>query len=401
MTSIETAPDSPSVSSDGIQNLINWLMILLLGSVPLSFLAHFLDWGATPIFVLSALSLIPLAKFMGGATEALAVAAGPTIGGLMNATFGNAAELIIALIALRSGLVEVVKASITGSIISNLLLVAGLAMLLGGLKFKEQIFQPVVARVNASSMNLAVVALLLPTVVATSAPSLGEITIKELSTAVAIILIVVYGLTLLFSLRTHSYLYAIHEGEDTAQTEGSDDVSVSGEPTEAQSTKPWLALLTLVGIAVLVAVESEFLVGQLENVLEELPITELFLGVIILPIIGNAAEHATAVTVAIKDKMELSLAVAIGSTLQIALFVGPILVLVGDLIHQPMDFQFGLVELVAVGVSVLLANSVSSDGRSNWLEGLLLIATYAILALAFFFLPAGAGMGIDPQNLAQ
>ena len=392
MASIDTAAENRSTSPDGIQKILDWLMIILLGSVPLSFLAEFLDWGATPIFVFAALSLIPLAKFMGGATEELAVLAGPTIGGLMNATFGNTAELIIALIALRSGLVEVVKASITGSMISNLLLVAGLAMLLGGLKFKEQTFQPVVARVNASAMNLAVVALLLPTVVATTAPNLDEITIKQLSTAVAIVLMVVYGLTLVFSLRTHSYLYAIGEQE---KEKGAAEIT---EETETEQPNLWLALGLLVGIAVLVAVESELLVGQLENVLEQLPITELFLGVIILPIIGNAAEHATAVTVAIKDKMELSLAVAIGSTLQIALFVGPVLVLVGDLIRQPMDFQFGLVELVAVGVSVLLVNSVSSDGRSNWLEGLLLLATYAILALAFFYLPAEVGMGV---GLAQ
>ncbi len=398
MASIDTSTEQPSASPDGIQRLINGLMIVLLGSVPLSFLAEFLDWGPTPIFAFAALSLLPLAKFMGEATEELAVLAGPTIGGLMNATFGNAAELIIGLIALRSGLVEVVKASIAGSMISNLLLVAGLAMLLGGLKFKEQIFQPVVARVNASAMNLAVVALLLPTVVATTAPSLDEITIKQLSTAVAIVLMVVYGLTLVFSLKTHSYLYAI--GEQEKEKEAA-EVMEETEAAEAERPNLWMALGLLVGIATLVALESELLVGQLETVLEELPITELFLGVILLPLIGNAAEHATAVTVAIKDKMELSLAVAIGSTLQIALFVGPVLVLVGDLIHQPMDFQFGLVELVAVGVSVLLMNSVSSDGRSNWLEGLLLLATYAILALAFFYLPAGMGMGVDPQNLVQ
>ncbi len=302
MASIDTATEQPVSSSNGIQRAIDIVMFILLGSVPLSFLAEWLDWGAKPIFLFSALSLIPLAKFMGGATEELAVLAGPTIGGLMNATFGNAAELIIALIALRSGLVAVVKASITGSIISNLLLVAGLAMFLGGLKFKEQIFQPVVARVNASAMNLAVVALLLPTVVAASAPSLGEIAIKQLSTAVAIVLIGVYGLTLLFSLKTHSYLYAVAEQE---LSEGESGAVSAGDRQETQEEKPnlWLALGLLVGIAVLVAVESELLVGQLETVLEELPITELFLGVILLPIIGNAAEHATAVTVAIKDKI--------------------------------------------------------------------------------------------------
>lgn len=395
MTVAETHPETAeSSSTDRIQTIIDWIAIILLAALPFSWAAHFLGWGSTLVFFSSALALLPLAKFMGQVTEEIAGLSGPIVGGLMNATFGNAAELIIALIALQAGLVDVVKATITGSMISNLLLVAGLSMFLGGIKFKEQVFEPVIARVNASAMNLAVVALLLPTVVAMTAPTLGELSIQELSTEVAVVLIIVYLLTLVFSLKTHSYLYTVREAIEEEIT----TMPIPAEVSPTQGSIPqvlkspqkvglgtWIAIL--MGLAIFVAFESELLVGTLEVSLESLGITPLFLGVILLPIIGNAAEHATAVTVAIKDKMDLSLAVAFGSTLQIALFVAPVLVLVGAVIHQPMDFQFGLVELSAVGVSVLLANSVSSDGRSNWLEGLLLLATYAILGIAFFSLP--------------
>jgi Ca2+:H+ antiporter len=395
MTVAETHPETAeSSSTDRIQTIIDWIAILLLAALPLSWAAHFLGWGSTVVFFSAAVALLPLAKFMGQVTEEIAGLSGPLFGGLMNATFGNAAELIIALIALQAGLVDVVKATITGSMISNLLLVTGLSMFLGGIKYKEQVFEPVIARVNASAMNLAVVALLLPTVVAMTAPTLGELSIQELSTEVAVVLIIVYLLTLVFSLKTHSYLYTVREAIEEEVTSVTVPIEVSGtqgsipqvlKAPQKIGLGAWVAML--MGLAVLVAFESELLVNTLEVSLETLGITPLFLGVILLPIIGNAAEHATAVTVAIKDKMDLSLAVAFGSTLQIALFVAPVLVLIGALIHQPMDFQFGLVELSAVAVSVLLANSVSSDGRSNWLEGLLLLATYAILGIAFFSLP--------------
>lgn len=387
---------SPDRSAAGWQRGLNGLMFLLLAGVPLSWVGHFRGWDPNLVFLCAALAVVALAKFMGQATEEIAALTGPTIGGLINATFGNAAELIIGLVALRAGLVEVVKASITGSIISNLLLVAGLAMFLGGIKFREQSFRPEVARMNASVMNLAVVALILPSVVTYADANLGALSIQELSTAVALVLIGVYGLTLLFSLKTHSYLYALHEAaaaENEAanrlapnpvlQAEGSIP-QVLTAPPEQPGLWPWV--LALLGLTVLVALESELLVSTLEHTLEHWHITSLFMGVILLPIIGNAAEHATAITVAMKDKMDLSFSVSLGSTMQIALFVAPLLVLAGDLLGQPMNFNFGMVELVAIAVSVLLVNSVSSDGRSNWLEGLLLLATYAILGIAFFFL---------------
>lgn len=351
----------------------------LLVFIPISITAHFLQWGALTVFAASAMAIIPLASWMGAATEEIAVVVGPSAGGLLNATFGNATELIIALIALRAGLVEVVKASITGSIIGNLLLVMGLSMLLGGLRFKEQEFQPVVARVNASSMNLAVIAILLPTAIQFSSDrglALNEI--EKLSIGVAVVLIVVYGLTLLFSMKTHSYLYDVGVASTSEEEVEEDEV-------EKPNLKLWLGVLLAATLAV--AVESELLVGSLEVATEQLGLTPLFTGVILLPIIGNAAEHATAVTVAMKDKMDLSVSVAVGSSLQIALFVAPVLVLAGWFLGQPMDLDFNPFELVAVVVAVLIANSISSDGKSNWLEGILLLAAYVVLGLSFYFLP--------------
>lgn len=362
----------------------NFIFGILLVFVPISLAAHLSEWGPLPIFITAALAIIPLAGWMGAATEELAIVVGPTLGGLLNATFGNATELIIALIALRAGLVDVVKASITGSIIGNLLLVMGLAMLLGGLFHKEQEFQPVVARVNASSMNLAVIAILLPTAVHYTSDGISEATQQNLSVAVAVVLMVVYGLTLLFSMKTHNYLCEVGEADlEPMATSGSSRTSAAPN----QKTNLWLWVVILLAATVLVAVESELLVESLEAATASLGLTELFTGVILLPIIGNAAEHATAVTVAVKNKMDLSLAVAVGSSLQIALFVAPILVLAGWLMGQPMDLDFNPFELVAVAVAVLIANSISSDGKSNWLEGTLLLAAYVIMGLAFFFHP--------------
>ena len=317
---------------------------------------------------------------MGTATEEIAVVTGPSIGGLLNATFGNATELILAFIALKAGLVGVVKATITGSIVSNLLLVMGFSMLLGGLKFKEQKFQPTVARLNASSMNLAVIALLLPTAVQYTSTGIEEQTLQNLSVAVAGILILVYGLTLLFSMKTHAYLCDVGEA----------DLDEGGEGEHKVNLPFWVFILLVVTLAV--AVESELLVDSLEAATTNLGLSALFTGVILLPIIGNAAEHATAVTVAMKDKMDLSVSVAVGSSMQIALFVAPVLVIAGWIIGQPMDLNFNPFELVAVSVAVLIANSISSDGESNWLEGSLLIATYAVVAIAFFFHPVVEGM---------
>ncbi|MBF2057877.1 MAG: calcium/proton exchanger [Cyanobacterium sp. T60_A2020_053] len=353
----------------------------LLVFVPISVVGHFLHWGEGVIFITASLAIVPLAAFMGEATEEIAVVVGPNLGGLLNATFGNATELILAFIALKSGFVQVVKATITGSIIGNLLLVMGFAMFLGGLRYKEQNFQPTTARLNASVMNLAVIAILLPTAVEYTSTGIPEATLQQLSVAVAIVLILVYLLTLLFSMKTHAYLYDVGVAENEDEGEGGENYQ--------PNLWFWVGILLVVTLGV--AIESELLVESLEVATAELGLPALFTGVIFLPIIGNAAEHATAVTVAMKDKMDLSVSVALGSSLQIALFVAPILVIAGWFMGQPMDLNFNPFELVAVAVSVLIANSISSDGNSNWLEGALLLATYAVIALAFFFHPAIEG----------
>jgi Ca2+:H+ antiporter len=307
------------------------------------------------------LAILPLAAWMGTATEEIAVVVGPSLGGLLNATFGNATELIIALVALKAGAVDVVKASLAGSIVGNLLLVLGFSMFLGGLRYKEQTFQPTIARLNASSMNLAVIAILMPTAVNYTSTGMEESTIQQMSVVVSIAMILVYLFTLFFSMKTHSYLYDV--GVEVEEDGG------FAEPGQKPNVWLWVGVLLL--ITLLVAIESE-----------------LFTGIILLPIIGNAAEHATAVVVAMKDKMDLSMSVALGSSLQIALFVAPVLVIAGWFFHQPMDLNFNPFELVTMLVAVAVANSVSADGSSNWLEGMLLLATYFVIGTAFFFHPA-------------
>lgn len=357
----------------------------LLVFIPISIAAHFLHWGALPVFITSALAIVPLAAWMGTSTEEIAVVTGASIGGLLNATFGNATELIVALVALKAGLIDVVKASITGSIVGNLLLVMGFAMLLGGIRYKEQTFQPIVARVNASAMNLAVIAILLPTAANFISGGIAQDKLQMLSCSVAVVLILVYGLTLLFSMRTHTYLYDV----GLAQMPPAEIAQVNLAPDNPQhkvNLKLWIGVL--LASTIFVAIESELLVDAFKEATSLLGLTSLFTGVILLPIIGNAAEHATAVTVAMKNKMDLSLSVAVGSSLQIALFVAPVLVLAGLVIGQPMDLNFNPFELVGVAVAVLVANSISSDGKSNWLEGILLLATYILLGMAFYFYPA-------------
>lgn len=367
----------------------NKIFLILLLFVPISIAAHFLEWGALASFIFSGLAIVPLAAWMGTATEEIAVVLGPNLGGLLNATFGNATELIIGLVALKAGLVDVVKASLVGSIIGNLLLVLGLSMFLGGLRYKEQTFQPIVARSNASAMNLAVISILLPTAVDITSQGISQTTMQTLSCAVAVVLILVYGLTLLFSMKTHTYLYDV----GLAGMESKELAEANPEADKAQPINVKFWIVILLACTLMVAVESELLVDSLEAATSSLGLTALFTGVILVPIIGNAAEHATAITVAMKNKMDLSVSVAVGSSLQIALFVVPVLVLAGLIFAQPMDLDFNPFELVAVAVAVLIANSVSSDGRSDWLEGILLLAAYMILGLAFFFHPVIEGIG--------
>ena len=352
------------------EHLLNWMLVF----VPIAAWLHYAHGNETWVFVASALAIVPLAGLMGRATEELAVRAGPGIGGLMNASFGNAAELIIALMALRSGQVEIVQASITGSIIGNLLFVFGLAVLVGGLRRDRQTFNRTAASVGASVLFLGTVGLLVPTLVARTAGagSLADDRLVRLSRVIAGILLIVYLLKLLFSLRTHKHLY-----NEAA------DAEAEHEPKWGPRTSA-AVLLVATGFT---AWTAEFLVGAAEHAAGALGLSHVFVGVVIVAIVGNAAEHSTAVMVAMKDKMNLALTIAMESSLQIALFVAPALVFAGALFPgaRPMTLRFSDLEVAAVAISVGAMSLIAQDGESNWFEGVLLLAVYGVLGVAFFF----------------
>ena len=359
------------------------LLLVLLVFVALAPLARALHWGGIATFAFAALAIVPLAGLMGEATESLAARLGAGAGGLLNATFGNAAELIIALVALQRGLYDVVKASLTGSIIGNILLVLGLSCLAGGIRRERQLFDRSAAAAGATLLALATIGLVVPAMfhfVAEGAVSRGALTLgreeaieRALSLEISVVLFAAYVLSLLFSLRTHRHLYA--------------GVPHAGHEAEPRGSMR-RALVTLLVATALVAWMSELLVGAVEEASRALGLTEVFVGVIVVAVIGNAAEHSTAVLVAMKNKMDLALNIAIGSSIQIALFVAPVLVFISYAMPRgPMDLRFSAFEVLAVGVSVGVVNMVAQDGESNWLEGALLLAVYVILALAFYFLP--------------
>jgi Ca2+:H+ antiporter len=324
------------------------------------------------LFAAAGLAILPLAGWMGRATEQLASRLGEGVGGLLNATFGNAAELIISLAALRAGLHEVVKASLAGSIIGNVLLVLGAAMLAGGVRHHEQTFNAPAARSQATMLSLAAIALVLPAAyraaLGSGAPALGSLRIW-----ISIVLLCVYALNLVFSLVTHAHLFAGAKAPEEAHGE----VWSSGR-----------AAAVLAGATALIAWMSELLVGAIEPTAESLGLGEVFVGVFVVAILGNAAEHATAIRVAMRDRMDLSLTIAIGSSVQVALFVAPLLVLLSLVIGPaPMDLAFPAGLVLTVLLTVLVASQVAGDGRSDWLKGVQLLAVYLILALAFFFVP--------------
>lgn len=347
---------------------LNWLLL----AIPITLVAELTHMPSIWVFALSAVSLIPLAGLIGEATESLAVYTGPKIGGLLNATLGNAAELIITLVAINAGLLELVKASITGSILGNLLLVMGAAILLGGLKNGLQVFDRRQAGNNSILLILATVALVIPSLFSHSIGPETSTEVEALSLGVAAVMIVLYVLGLIFILRSTSnspVSHQLHEGQHKAE------MSLT-------------ASLVMLGLATAGVVwMSETLVGVVESVTATLGLSEFFLGIILIPIIGNVAEHLVAVTVAIRNKMDLSIEIAVSSSLQIALFVAPLLVFVSLAMGHPLTLVFNQFELLAVIAAVLVAALVSADGESNWLEGAALLAVYVILGIGFFLLP--------------
>jgi Ca2+:H+ antiporter len=347
-----------------------WAFVLAL-FVPASWVLRLVDVRGVPIFGAAAIGIIPLAWFMGLATEELGKHAGPGVGGLLNATFGNATELIIALFALAGGLYEIVKASLTGSIIGNVLLVLGLSMFTGGLKNKRQTFSREASGIQTSMLLLAVIGLVMPALfVFTTGPAGPVLLLEEMSLGIAGILLVAYVFGLLFSLRTHRDVF-----------------NPVGEKHEVPEWSVRTAVLVLLVATALVALESEMLVSSIEDARTALGLQDLFVGVIIVAIVGNAAEHGSAVIMAYRNKMELSVAIATTSTTQIALFVGPALVFASLALGRVLTLDFEAFELVSIALATAVLAAVSADGQSNWYEGVLLVMVYAIIGVAFFFHP--------------
>ena len=344
------------------------LFVLLL-ALPLAMVASWLNWGPVWVFGLSAIAVIPLAALIGEGTETLVAYTNPRIGGLLNATLGNAAELIITIVAIREGLLELVKASITGSILGNLLLVMGLSMVVGGLRHGIQSFDRRNASRNAILLVLAVIALLIPSIFSGYIGSPTSVRVEALSVGTAIIMIILHGLALLYSFKFEGAPLAHKSAEE-----------VIHEPV--WSVRKALIVLALATIGVVIA--SELLIRAVEPIVVGLGISEFFIGIIFIPLIGNVAEHLIAVQVAARNQMDLSVEIAVSSSLQIALFVAPILVFISLLFGNPLQLIFNQLELVALIAGVLITAFVSEDGESNWLEGAELLTIYIILALAFF-----------------
>jgi Ca2+:H+ antiporter len=361
---------------------------ILLIMLPLAITSQYLSWGDLLTFILSALAIIPLAGLIGDSTEALAAYTGPRIGGLLNATLGNAAELIITIVAIREGLLELVLASITGSILGNILLVMGMSFLLGGLKHGIQRFDRHHAGRNSILLMLAVIALVIPSVLSGSIGPVTSMRVEALSLGVAAIMIVLYGAGLVYSLKATNGVLgpaSVSLAAGSAQSEAKAPIT---RPAHGHAVWPLRTALIVLALSTAgVGYMSELLVGAVGPVVTSLGVSEFFLGVILIPIIGNVAEHLVAVKVAIQNEMDLSVEIAIASSLQIALFVAPLLVFISLLMGNPLHLVFNQFELLALIAGIVIVALVAQDGESNWLEGAELLAVYVILAQAFFLLP--------------
>ncbi|KAA8572757.1 hypothetical protein EYC84_003342 [Monilinia fructicola] len=368
---------------------------VLLIFVPLGIIAGLTHWDPVVIFILNFFAIIPLASILSFATEEISMKLGETLGGLLNATFGNAVELIVSIIALKQGQIRIVQSSMLGSILSNSLLVLGCCFIAGGIHNTrtgtsmgiEQKFNDTVAGTMSSLMVLAASALIIPATlysVLSKSSADTETNILILSHGTAIILLILYCLYLVFQLRTHANLF---DAESQA----------AGEEEEAPQMSPWAAAAVLVVVTVAVSICADYLVDSIDSIVESAHISKTFVGLILLPIVGNAAEHVTAIVVAVKDKMDLAMGVAIGSSMQIALFVTPFLVILGWILDEPMTLHFETFETVVFFLSVLVVTYVVQDGKSNYLEGCMLLGLYIIIALAFLVYPdAPAGAGDIP-----
>ena len=346
------------------------IFLVLLITTPLALLAAFFHTSPVIVFFLSALAIIPLSKFIGDATESLTAHTNAGLGGFINATFGNAPELIVSLFALHAGLIEVVKASIIGSVLGNVLLVLGTSIFLGGLHKDYQKFNATAAKAGASMLLLAALALVIPAFFAIALPTSTTDTLELLSVIVAVVMILSYVAQLIFTLRTHTHLYN------------------AKPPKKSKKEKPELSLykslVVLGGATIAVSLLSDTLVGSIMPVVGYFGWTQLFIGIIIIAIVGNAAEHVSAIQAAMRNHLDLTLSITIGSATQIVMFVAPILVLTSFIVGHPMNLVFSLFELVSFIFAIFIANAVIDDGQSNWFEGIQLLAAYGILGVAFF-----------------
>ena len=355
---------------------------ILLACAPFAVVADVMDAGSVPVFVLSALAVIPLAAFIGESTGHLARHLGPSAGALINATFGNLSEMIIAVFAVRAGLLDIVKASLTGSILGNLLFVGGLSMLVGGWKRESQKFNRLSSEATAGQMVLATAALLLPALFFTAGggESHPEL-MHEVSVGTAIILLITYACGLWFTFRTHTHL--LRSGADAA--------AHSPHAADGEDHEPlWSmrrACATLAGASVVMAVVAEGLVGAVEDVGHQWGLNEVFLGVVVLAMIGNAAENSAAVRFAHRNRMDLALNIVTQASVQIALFVTPVLVLLSFPLGHPLDLHFSLFEILSVTLAVAIVAYLVLNGESNWFEGVQLLALYTMIAVAIYFLP--------------
>ena len=363
-----------SFVQSGRWKLIPAIIMLLLTQVAAS-----QGWPTIVCFIFSAAGIIPIALLLSDATEEISEHSGPTIGAICTAVFGNCAEFIIALSALRLGLIDVVKASITGAILSDLLLVTGVAMLVGGLRYSEQSFQATMVRTNGAAMTLAVMAMALPASLISTSGIDDPIAIHGLSMTVAVILVIIYFMTLIFSLATHSHLFDPHILKE-------DETISPSETKEPTNLTPWIVQLII--STALLAYQSESFVHFLEPATEELGLSALFTGIIIIPIIGGFSEYVPAVKGAWKNQMDLPISLAMGSSLLVALLIAPALIIIGSFIGQPMNLDFTAFEVIALLFSVLIVNLVNMDAQSNWLEGVLLLGMFSIFGAAFFYYPS-------------
>lgn len=350
----------------------------LLVFAPIAVVLNLVGADHLILFAMAIIGLIPLAKLIGDSTEHLATHYGATLGSLLNVTFGNAAEIIISVVAINAGLIELVKASITGSILGNIMLIFGLSLIAGGVKHKEQIFNRENAGLQSSLIFLAIIGLAIPTILSTTVLKpidlVSQLKLQILSDVLAIVLICVYVAGILFTFFTHKHLFVAPGGADEVLEQNHNRWS---------KRKSFLILgASMVGV---VAV-SEILVGSVEETSKQFGFGELFVGAIIVGIVGNAAEHSSAILLARKGKIDLSIGIAAGSGTQIALFVVPILVMVGIILGQPFTLEFTLYELATLFLAAIIMNLIAHDGKSNWFEGIMLTAVYLIIAIGFYFI---------------